>query len=1028
MSLSQSISSLSDLIRIFTDNENISSPLPRPPQISQVLAAAEDQNGTSFTSSMSAASDPSELSSVLSSLSSKATTPVEGGDSSKEVSAPQLSTPRPSRSREVPRKRYDVRPKVSIPPGLALREYAMQCIAAAESSRLNPSALHQDEYLMLRDHISHAQVTTYLNIRNGILRLWIRNPQIAVTREEAIGCAKDARWFDVASVSFDWLVRHGYINFGCVEVKPSLKKRIDEAAKPHAKQKTVVVIGAGMSGLGCARQLQGLFAQYSRRFRDLDELPPKVIVLEGRNRVGGRVYSRAFRTTPKYPDPRFEGKRFTSEMGGMIVTGFERGNPLNVLVRGQLGLPYYELRTTTTLYDSNGKPVDLDRDSPLEKLYNYCLERVSEYKFKPATSKLIEGNRDLMEEGRDSSAEVHKTIRQAEEALAAGPHAPPISEQSMAPQINVIPVSSDRATGRILTKPGNPSSENAAHMAVKFGLTLKNGISEDEDFELDRAAQVPGATLGTVTDNVIEQYKKFIDLNPLDYRLINWHIANLEYANATNYHQMSLKGWDIDVGNEWEGKHTMIIGGYQAVPRGLVHCPTPLDLRQQCSVHKIAYNPRDASAGGAKVYCDDGSIVDADYVVSTIPLGVLKHGNVKFEPPLPTWKSDAIHRLGFGVLNKVMLVFSEPFWDQDRDIFGVLRTPSNRHSVDQREYAAPRGRFFQWFNISKTTGLPCLLALMAGDAAFSTEQTSNDDLIAEAVGVLRSIHGQSVPYPVECVVTRWASDKFARGSYSFAGIDMEQDDYDVMARSVGNLFFAGEHTTGTHPATVHGAYLSGLRAASEVVDAMLGPIDIPTPLIIPKETHVSLKRTTSGSKDTTPITTPIRREPASVTRIREEAPQPSPEAPPQSPLAIAAYKLFHEVYESQAREICAAERKRKPTTDEVRDMTAKMWEEASPGERAPFESTAKDDAEFGTGALQVSATSSENPTENPTTNPTTNPTMNPLANPRGRRSARNIPESRPAAPRGRNKRARINPANERGSGEATGSDPMDLGP
>ena len=39
------------------------------------------------------------------------------------------------------------------------------------------------------------------------------------------------------------------------------------------------------------------------------------------------------------------------------------------------------------------------------------------------------------------------------------------------------------------------------------------------------------------------------------------------------------------------------------------------------------------------------------------------------------------------------------------------------------------------------------------------------------------------------------------------------DDYEHMARSVGNLYFAGEHTIGTHPATVHGAYLSGLRAA-----------------------------------------------------------------------------------------------------------------------------------------------------------------------------------------------------------------------
>ncbi|CRK02508.1 hypothetical protein BN1723_018777, partial [Verticillium longisporum] len=70
---------------------------------------------------------------------------------------------------------------------------------------------------------------------------------------------------------------------------------------------------------------------------------------------------------------------------------------------------------------------------------------------------------------------------------------------------------------------------------------------------------------------------------------------------------------------------------------------------------------------------------------------------------------------------------------------------------------------------------------------------------------------------------------------------MHPHDYDVMAKPVGNLYFAGEHTIGTHPATVHGAYMSGLRAASEVFDAMLGPIDIPSPLVLSKNSAV-LKR------------------------------------------------------------------------------------------------------------------------------------------------------------------------------------------
>lgn len=56
-----------------------------------------------------------------------------------------------------------------------------------------------------------------------------------------------------------------------------------------------------------------------------------------------------------------------------------------------------------------------------------------------------------------------------------------------------------------------------------------------------------------------------------------------------------------------------------------------------------------------------------------------------------------------------------------------------------------------------------------------------------------------------------------------------------MAKPVGtSLHFAGEASCKSHPATVHGAYLSGLRAAAEVAESLLGPIHVPSPLIPPK--------------------------------------------------------------------------------------------------------------------------------------------------------------------------------------------------
>ena len=43
---------------------------------------------------------------------------------------------------------------------------------------------------------------------------------------------------------------------------------------------------------------------------------------------------------------------------------------------------------------------------------------------------------------------------------------------------------------------------------------------------------------------------------------------------------------------------------------------------------------------------------------------------VQFTPPLPPAKRGAIARLGFGLLNKVVLTFPSVFWDQAVDMFG----------------------------------------------------------------------------------------------------------------------------------------------------------------------------------------------------------------------------------------------------------------------------------------------------------------------------------------------------------------------
>jgi len=83
---------------------------------------------------------------------------------------------------------------------------------------------------------------------------------------------------------------------------------------------------------------------------------------------------------------------------------------------------------------------------------------------------------------------------------------------------------------------------------------------------------------------------------------------------------------------------------------------------------------------------------------------------------------------------------------------------------------------------------------------------------------LRKMYGQKIPEPVGHLVTRWNQDPFSLGSYSYVPVGSKQS----LRRQIGiplknRVFFAGEATSQFFPATVHGAFLSGVRAAYEIM-------------------------------------------------------------------------------------------------------------------------------------------------------------------------------------------------------------------
>ncbi|KAJ3037487.1 hypothetical protein HDV00_001662 [Rhizophlyctis rosea] len=633
---------------------------------------------------------------------------------------------------------------------------------------------------LLSDHMTEKELETfpiyatprtnrkvYLRVRNWICSQWLKTPSqrlslaplLAAIRE---GCVSGVRDEELVTDAYNFLDRHRYINFGILPEPGCAAKQV------RGRRPKIVVIGAGIAGVTAAREIMNIYANQP------GAMPPEVVLLEGRKRVGGRIFTFPLHTREKgMSEPQgvdlgrwvlvgcySANRALTVSSAAQIVTGFDGGNPLDPIMKHQLKLKLHYLVNANDckLYDSNGKEADPEADDFANKVFNSVLEQSCYTVIENGEPRLVRGKRPRQEPYPKGKGE-------------------------------------------------NPS-------------------------------------LGQIFEYHLERHPSFGDLTPLNMRLIHWHLANLEFANAATVDRLSLQHWDQDDGYEFGGDHAMIPGGYGQLPHAYAFGGKPLNIQFGKAVDRIAVERTNGGQddadmrGMVKVICKDGSEHRCDAVVVTVPLGVLKHRQIAFDPPLPLWKQKAIDNLEMGLFNKLVLVFPRMFWpNKSGDVFGSLSNPAEGKtrgevaakggSYDPAAYASVRGRLFLFWNLYPTTKLPILVAFISGEAAREMENKDDKTIVSEAMSTLSTIFPRETPLPspIETIVTRWSRDEFARGSYSYVAKDATGSDYDKLAETIGGkIYFAGEATNRSYPATVHGAMLSGFRVASQLSDALLGPI------------------------------------------------------------------------------------------------------------------------------------------------------------------------------------------------------------
>ena len=248
-------------------------------------------------------------------------------------------------------------------------------------------------------------------------------------------------------------------------------------------------------------------------------------------------------------------------------------------------------------------------------------------------------------------------------------------------------------------------------------------------------------------------------------------------------------------GEEFGGEERISVNGYDTIPSYLA---IGLNVQLNQKVTKIDYS-------NTKILVShNGTVTEADYVLVTVPLGVLKANKIDFVPSLPNTKQNAIQKVGVNCVNKFLLTWETAFWDDEQYI---CYTPDIKD------------KFNYFVNVKKYQ--PTVNALMTfayADKARQTENMTDQQIIEEIMTHLRDIYGNDIPYSKNILRTKWQTNEYSYGSYSYTAVGTEMRHFDDLAEEIDDkIFFAGEHTEIDYFSTAHGAYLSGIREADKII-------------------------------------------------------------------------------------------------------------------------------------------------------------------------------------------------------------------
>lgn len=174
---------------------------------------------------------------------------------------------------------------------------------------------------------------------------------------------------------------------------------------------------------------------------------------------------------------------------------------------------------------------------------------------------------------------------------------------------------------------------------------------------------------------------------------------------------------------------------------------------------------------------------------------------IDFKPPLSSSKMEALHSVHYSSSTKVVLSFSQRFWEKDGIHGGRSITDLPSRFIYYPSHTFPE------------SGGALLASYTCSDDAAYFQGMSNEDLKKMALNDLVKIHGEDIrQLCTGGVVKHWGLDPYSLGAFAIFTPYQKTEYAKNLFVNEGRIYFAGEHTAAPH-GWIETAIKSALRAA-----------------------------------------------------------------------------------------------------------------------------------------------------------------------------------------------------------------------